>query len=694
MDIILTISLLASDRRESLERCLDSLKPLLVKLPSELIIVFTGTDPKVREIAEAYTPQVIPFTWCGDFSAARNAGLKEAQGEWFLYIDDDEWFDSVDEICEFFLSGEYRRYRSAHYIQRNYQDWNGIKYSDFSAFRMIQRSRESRFCGAIHEELVPRMEPCRYFQTCAHHYGYVQNTGTAQKTSRNIPMLLQSIENQPGQVKNYIQLAKEFGLAGNWKAAEEYCRKGSSQCQTLEEPYSKGWLQAYLAYLLSEKPGKATAVTEIEAILAKERPSELTSLILYQQLIHLCKEEKEAEKAVWYGWKFEKLLKKMDGHPALWEQQGYGEFCEDYIKNPERLYGTRVKCVSCALEVQDWTAAAYFLRLFPWETEDILRQYYPVLEKWKETYSARYADMLLEILDEIAGSCGIPDVSTISGIGGDCEAPIPSYLLLQKALDDFKNGKQDQGLELLVYCMFHGEAPYIRQQLLKEAIRLQVSIIPLVSRMDLDSWNRLVGKSVEELPFSLNDRILICEEEIQERYPLHSLCLKRQRLMQKLFKGFLLWEELTEVLEEYCQTTMAFYKSLYRDELFREEMCAFLPTECRFAQTTLNAMEEFRRERIAEAVHLLGEAYHIRPDMTGVITELFRQAARRLDDPALRAGEEFLQLAVQMKGMLHTLMETGQNPQAEEIMNQLLPLMPEDLELIHARQELIRRSKS
>ena len=78
MDIILTISLLASDRRESLERCLDSLKPLLVKLPSELIIVFTGTDPKVREIAETYTPQVIPFTWCGDFSSARNAGLKEA----------------------------------------------------------------------------------------------------------------------------------------------------------------------------------------------------------------------------------------------------------------------------------------------------------------------------------------------------------------------------------------------------------------------------------------------------------------------------------------------------------------------------------------------------------------------------------------------------------------------------------------
>ena len=56
MDITLSISLLASNRKESLERCLDSLKPLLVKIPSELIIVLTGTDADVRRIAESYTP--------------------------------------------------------------------------------------------------------------------------------------------------------------------------------------------------------------------------------------------------------------------------------------------------------------------------------------------------------------------------------------------------------------------------------------------------------------------------------------------------------------------------------------------------------------------------------------------------------------------------------------------------------------
>ena len=139
MEIKLSISLLASDRRESLERCLDSLKPLLTKIPCELIIVFTGTDEEVKKIAEKYTPQVIPFQWCSDFSAARNAGLEKARGEWFLYLDDDEWFDDIEEICAFFLSGEYRDYQSAHYIQRNYQDWEGTRYSDFSAFRMVKR---------------------------------------------------------------------------------------------------------------------------------------------------------------------------------------------------------------------------------------------------------------------------------------------------------------------------------------------------------------------------------------------------------------------------------------------------------------------------------------------------------------------------------------------------------------------------
>ena len=136
MKLQLTISLLVSDRKETLKRCLDSIVPLLKEVNSELIIVFTGKDESVLEIARQYTSHIIPFTWCNDFSKARNAGLTEASGEWFLYLDDDEWFENVTEIVEFFKSGEYRDYETATYVQRNYDDWEGRFYNDAQVGRM------------------------------------------------------------------------------------------------------------------------------------------------------------------------------------------------------------------------------------------------------------------------------------------------------------------------------------------------------------------------------------------------------------------------------------------------------------------------------------------------------------------------------------------------------------------------------
>ena len=79
-EVLLTISLLVSGREETTEKCLDSLIPIMQEIPSELILVDTGCNQEFVNMLRRYTNQIIPFTWCNDFSKARNVGLEHAGG--------------------------------------------------------------------------------------------------------------------------------------------------------------------------------------------------------------------------------------------------------------------------------------------------------------------------------------------------------------------------------------------------------------------------------------------------------------------------------------------------------------------------------------------------------------------------------------------------------------------------------------
>ena len=99
--ILLSVSMLISGRDE-MRNSLNSLLYFKNAFSTEIILVDTGCNVEQRAFAEKYADKIINFTWCGDFAAARNAGLKEAHGEWFMFLDDDEWFDNPKEIIAFF----------------------------------------------------------------------------------------------------------------------------------------------------------------------------------------------------------------------------------------------------------------------------------------------------------------------------------------------------------------------------------------------------------------------------------------------------------------------------------------------------------------------------------------------------------------------------------------------------------------
>ena len=83
---LLSISLLVSNSIDTIRKCMESIKPLLEAVPSELIVVDGGSRDGAIEIAREYADEIVPFVWCNDFSAARNAGLEKATGEWFFLL--------------------------------------------------------------------------------------------------------------------------------------------------------------------------------------------------------------------------------------------------------------------------------------------------------------------------------------------------------------------------------------------------------------------------------------------------------------------------------------------------------------------------------------------------------------------------------------------------------------------------------
>lgn len=231
--ILLSISMLASRKREQVRRCLDSLRPIMEQLPCELILVDTSKDQAVHEMLLTYTDKVVEFDWCSDFAKARNAGLALAKGEWFLYIDDDEWFEDIGELIQFFSSGEYKKYGCANYIQRNYHDPKLINYSDAWASRMIRIGKDTHFCSKIHEYLEPQVGECKNLHVIAGHTGYIYQTheDRIKHFERNYPLLLDMMKEEPERLRWRVQIVQELHSIRRWKELLAFCGESLEFCR-------------------------------------------------------------------------------------------------------------------------------------------------------------------------------------------------------------------------------------------------------------------------------------------------------------------------------------------------------------------------------------------------------------------------------------------------------------------------------
>lgn len=218
----ISAAMIVRDEERFLDGCLRSLAGVV----DEIVVVDTGSRDASARIAESHGARVSEFRWCDDFSAARNAALERATGDWILYIDADERVVEGDRsTLEPFLGDPgvaalTVRFRSSAAVSR------------YREHRLFRNRPEVRFRGVIHETHLPDLwafcarEGLRleHSQLAIDHLGYEGDL--ERKHRRNLPLLQARLAREPNHVYSWWHLGATFHGLGDEAAAEDAWRRG------------------------------------------------------------------------------------------------------------------------------------------------------------------------------------------------------------------------------------------------------------------------------------------------------------------------------------------------------------------------------------------------------------------------------------------------------------------------------------
>lgn len=620
---MLSISMLVSNnRRDTIEKCMESLVPLMKAVPSELIIVDTGCTDGSVDIARKYADKVVQFTWCKDFSAARNTGLRECTGEWFLYLDDDEWFEDVSEIIDFLKSDERKKCDSLWYLQRNYNDFEGRSYGDTFVSRMVKLTSETKFCGKIHEWLEPLPRMIKKTDAYVHHYGYVYKSeeDRLKHLERNLTLEEETVRENPKDIRMCCQLVQEYRAARRYEDAEALARK---TLKNTEYEVTNSFVQ----YLMLVIPRIYTEQKRYkEAIEAFEK------LEGTQVLLHQTKQGLYFEKAMTYGYmkESEKLIRTFlqylhelkvfpkVGDPVEYPVMDFIQYQSDFFKQQAVQY-------SVMNLIGD--------NLYSYAKE--------VYEKINWSKTAQPKEMLI----------GLFRCYKMSGEVGLLAKHVPTLL-------------QSPELEQMLYGIvqyFYEEYPESRDAFLTdlESLKVQSGNFPYFHLL----YTEKNGTTTEQ---DIKDYYEKSDRKYDEEVAMLLLGKAEKKLLQYGEQKKI--GSITGAMKEYIACAKTYADVAYgpeewkKEELSGNEEKPQVPAELSFAHTMERVLEEEDGALFA----------------AGVKQAVAQNTAMLPAVRALLEEREVLTLAKQLKAMVRAQLAEGKTEEAKTILSELAMMLPED----------------
>lgn len=696
-DCLVTISMLVSNRIDTVEKCFESFRPLLEQIPSEFIAVDTVGNEKSDgsiDVARKYADKIVHFEWCDDFAAARNAGLKEARGKWLIYLDDDEWFDDVGPLIDFFSKPElYENYDCVSMMEHSYTSVSQIEYATNEFSRISVIVPEAEFVDPVHEHLkgINYRNEYTIKNTFIHHVGYIGKVGD-KKSDRNRKIMDKELKKHPENLHLWIQ--QIAGAGGDTDEMLKLSEKAVSELKRLklDNWNNQNWIEIFLYRMKGYSQLKRWDELDKNVDEFLENVKD----IFYRGVAAECELGRD--------WVDLGVEKASDWIHMYFDALGY---CQKNDKKPVEISyflsrdinsNDMYKMVSmyfnlCLKDNKDNAYENIRKIIFdvPWEIFDEKRKdvlafglKQAINEEDKETvkflcdsfmHDEIMSEEFFEQLDRV-------DIEIESGTAQknfdrlieSIDVKNDSIWIKQHARkkvseDELKRSLSDE----ITFA-------YPNEDLVRICIRNGISPQKYVEKVSFEDAEKSVGAIVSKEEKHL-DRIPLFATKIESAW---ESSVQRDYLLAALRKRYILQgtmplNKALEESEKYCQNMIEYAKSIYLPELC-ESVSVLLPKEIRFAVLFEKALKLKKSGSLKECLAYLQQSLDVFNEAETLIRRIIQSV--ELDQrKQAKVNDELIKLGNQVKSQIVALISQGQNKVAAGLLNELKQITPEDPDL-------------
>lgn len=260
----ISVCIIAKNEEKHIEECLKRLKPYHY----EIVFADTGSTDRTVEIAAKYTDKIYYFDWINDFSAARNFALAQAENDWILSIDCDEYLESID-VDTLLQLMEQHSYDAGQVLIRNRFTQDGQTSIENIRVSRFFNKKYYHFEGAIHEQLEKKhagsnserinefINPPKKAFTAPItllHVGYdASEAEMREKSLRNIALLEKELESTGADSYLYYQLGQCCMRLNDYEKAYDWFNLGLSMDVDPAQGYVQNMVESYGYCLLDLK---------------------------------------------------------------------------------------------------------------------------------------------------------------------------------------------------------------------------------------------------------------------------------------------------------------------------------------------------------------------------------------------------------------------------------------------------------